>query len=338
MDAGVVARSSAGRFCRFRQGLAPHRFRIRSHLAHAPMPQFDRVALIGIGLINSSLAHAMRRHGMAGHISVGDTNAAHCQRAIELGIADAVFTDNALAVRDADLVVIGVPLSAVAPVALEIGPHLKGGAIVTDVSSTKASVIRDLVPHLPKGVHFVPGHPIAGTEFSGPDAGFAEVFEKRFCLLTPLPDTPAAIVARVAAMWTACGMTVEMMDAEHHDRVLAITSHLPHLIAYTIVGTATQLGADLEEEVIRYSASGFRDFTRIAASDPTMWRDVFLNNREAVLDVLARFNADFERMQTAVREGDGVALFEWFQRTGAIRRGIVGLQQHLPEEGKRRSH
>ena len=300
-------------------------------------PLFNRVALIGIGLINSSLAHAMRRYGMAGHITVGDTNAAHCERAIALGIADAVFTDNALAVRDADLVVIGVPLSAVAPVAAQIGPHLKAGAIVTDVCSTKASVIRDLVPHLPDGVHFVPGHPIAGTEFSGPDAGFAEVFEKRFCLLTPLPGTPAEIVARIAAMWTACGMTVEMMDAEHHDRVLAITSHLPHLIAYTIVGTATQLGADLEEEVIRYSASGFRDFTRIAASDPTMWRDVFLNNRDAVLDVLSRFNADFERMQDAVRDSDGQALFDWFTRTGAIRRGIVGLQQHTPEDAKLRT-
>ena len=300
------------------------------------MPFFDRVALIGIGLINSSLAHAIRRYGMAGHITVGDTNAAHCQRALELGIADAVFTDNALAVRDADLVVLGVPLSAVAPVAAEIGAHLKSGAIVTDVCSTKASVIRDLVPHLPPGVHFVPGHPIAGTEFSGPDAGFAEVFEKRFCLLTPLPDTPADVVERVAELWTTCGMTVEMMDAEHHDRVLAITSHLPHLIAYTIVGTATELGADLEEEVIRYSASGFRDFTRIAASDPTMWRDVFLNNRDAVLDVLARFNDDFARMQDAVRDGDGAALFEWFTRTGAIRRGIVNLQQHTPEEAKAR--
>ena len=295
---------------------------------------FERVALIGIGLINSSLAHAMRRHGMAGHIVVGDTNALHCQRAIELGIADEVFTDNALAVRDADLVVLGVPVAAIAAVAAEIGPHLKAGAIVTDVCSTKASVIRDLVPHLPSGVHFVPGHPIAGTEFSGPDAGFAEVFEERFCLLTPLPGTPDDAVARVSDMWRQCGMTVELMDAEHHDRVLAITSHLPHLIAYTIVGTATDLGTELEEEVIRYSASGFRDFTRIAASDPTMWRDVFLNNREAVLDVLSRFNADFERMQAAVREGDGEVLFELFARTGAIRRGIVSLQQHKAEEGK----
>jgi cyclohexadieny/prephenate dehydrogenase len=297
---------------------------------------FDRVALIGIGLINSSLAHAMRRHGMAGHITVGDTNAHHCQRAIELGIADAVFTDNALAVRDADLVVLGVPVAAIASVAAEIGPHLKPGAIVTDVCSTKASVIRDLVPHLPAGVWFVPGHPIAGTEFSGPDAGFAEVFEGRFCLLTPLAGTPPEVVGRVAAMWTTCGMHVETMDAEHHDRVLAITSHLPHLIAYTIVGTATDLGTHLEEEVIRYSASGFRDFTRIAASDPTMWRDVFLNNRDAVLDVLARFNADFERIQAAVRDGDGDTLFELFTRTGAIRRGIVQLQQHTPEAAKAR--
>ena len=299
-------------------------------------PMFDRVALIGIGLINSSLAHAMRRYGIAQHITVGDTNAAHCQRALELGIADSVFTDNALAVRDADLVVLGVPLSAVAVVASQIGAHLKPGAIVTDVCSTKASVVRDVVPHLRGGVHFVPGHPIAGTEFSGPDAGFAEVFEGRFCLLTPLPDTPRDSVAQIEAMWRRCGMTVESMDAEHHDRVLAITSHLPHLIAYTIVGTATELGKDLEEEVIRYSASGFRDFTRIAASDPTMWRDVFLNNRDAVLDVLARFNADFERMQTAVRDGDGQALFDWFTRTGAIRRSIVGLQQHTPEDAKLR--
>ena len=297
---------------------------------------FDRVALIGIGLINSSLAHAMRRHGMAGHIAVGDTNPHHCQRALELGIADAVFTDNALAVRDADLIVLGVPVAAIAAVAAQVGAHLKPGAIVTDVCSTKASVIRDLVPRLPAGVYFVPGHPIAGTEFSGPDAGFAEVFDERFCLLTPLPDTPPAIVARVAAMWERCGMNVEMMDAEHHDRVLAITSHLPHLIAYTIVGTATDLGTALEEEVIRYSASGFRDFTRIAASDPTMWRDVFLNNRDAVLDVLARFNADFTRVQNAVRDGDGETLFELFTRTGAIRRGIVSMQQHKPEDAKPR--
>ncbi|MBC7844184.1 MAG: prephenate/arogenate dehydrogenase family protein [Gemmatimonadaceae bacterium] len=303
-------------------------------LDESPAPKFDRVALIGIGLINSSLAHAMRRHGMAGHIVVGDSNALHCQRALELGIADAVFTDNALAVRDADLIVLGVPVAAIAAVAAEIGPHLTAGAIVTDVCSTKASVIRDLMPHLPAGVHFVPGHPIAGTEFSGPDAGFAEVFEERFCLLTPLVGTPDAVIARVAAMWTRCGMTVEVMDAEHHDRVLAITSHLPHLIAYTIVGTATDLGTELEEEVIRYSASGFRDFTRIAASDPVMWRDVFLNNREAVLDVLSRFNEDFARIQTAVREGDGEALFELFKRTGAIRRGIVGLRQHTAEEQK----
>ena len=193
-------------------------------------PMFDRVALIGIGLINSSLAHAMRRYGMAHHISIGDTNAAHCQRALELGIADAAFTDNTLAVRDADLVVLGVPLSAVASVAVQIGAHLKPGAIVTDVCSTKASVVRDVLPHLPASVYFVPGHPIAGTEFSGPDAGFAEVFEGRFCLLTPLPDTPRDSVAQIEAMWRRCGMTVESMDAEHHDRVLAITSHLPHQI------------------------------------------------------------------------------------------------------------
>lgn len=193
-------------------------------------------------------------------------------------------------------------------------------------------MIRDLAPHLPAGVHLVPGHPIGGTEFSGPDAGFAEKFEKRFGLLTPLADTPTDDVARVAEMWATRAMTIEMMNAEHRDWVLAITSHLPHLIAYTIVGTATQLGADLKEKVFRCSASGSRDLTRIAASDPTMWRDVLLNNREAVLDVVERFNEDFGRM----RAGDGVALYEWFRKTGAIRRAIAGEQQHLPEEGKRR--
>ena len=298
-------------------------------------PKFQRVALIGIGLINSSLSHALRRHAMADAIVVGDINPEHVARALELDLADEAGTDLAAVVAQADLVVLGVPVSAIADVAREIGPHLTPGAIVTDVCSTKQSVIRDVLPHLADDVFFVPGHPLAGTEHSGPDSGFAELFHDRYCLLTPLPGTPVAVVDRVAALWTQCGMRVERMDAEHHDKTLAITSHLPHLIAYTIVGTAADLADDLQQEVIRYSASGFRDFTRIAASDPTMWRDVFLNNRDAVLDVLQRFTEDLSGMQRAIRKGDGDALFNLFTRTREIRRGIVTQNQDTPETAKR---
>lgn len=300
------------------------------------MPHFKQVTLIGIGLINASLAHVMRRHHMADKIVVGDINQNNCQRALDLKIADAATTDLVKAVRGAELVVLGVPISAMGPVAKEIGPHVPVGTIVTDVGSTKQAVIADVVPHLPAGVHFVPGHPLAGTENSGPDAGFAELFEERFCLLTPLPDTAPAVIETVRAMWASCGMTVELMDPAHHDKVLAITSHLPHLIAYTIVGTASDLAQDLQQEVIRYSASGFRDFTRIAASDPTMWRDIFLNNKEAVLDVLQRFTEDLTALQRAVRKGEGETLFNLFTRTRAIRRGIVSMKQDKTEDAKRR--
>ncbi|MBI1273471.1 MAG: prephenate/arogenate dehydrogenase family protein [Alphaproteobacteria bacterium] len=295
---------------------------------------FNKVALVGIGLIGSSLALGLRKHGMAGTITIGDANPDHVERARARGLGDHVTGSNAEAVRDADLVVLGVPVSAMGAVAADIAQALKPGAIVVDTGSTKQSVIRDVAPHLPKGVHFVPAHPIAGTENSGPDAGFAELFEGRYCILTPPPGTDKAAVEKVTEMWARCGATVEAMEAVHHDKVFAITSHLPHLIAYTIVGTATDLADDIKTEVIRYSASGFRDFTRIAASDPTMWRDVFLNNREAVLEMIQRFSEDLTALQRAIRHGEGDKLFNLFTRTRAIRRGIVDAKQHVPEDQK----
>ena len=300
---------------------------------------FERIAIIGIGLIGSSLARAVRRGGLAGHVAGCAKTAATRETALDLGIVDSAHADPAEAVRDADLVVICTPLGTYAELAARIGPRLMPGAIVSDVGSVKQAVIRDLSPHLPDGTHLVPGHPVAGTEHSGPRAGFAERFEGRWCILTPPPGTDRAAGEQVAALWRAVGMTIEIMEPQHHDRVLAITSHLPHLIAYTIVGTVFDLEDQLRNqtddggdsinrtEVIKYSAGGFRDFTRIAASDPVMWRDVFLNNREAVLEMLGRFSEDLAALQRAIRWGEGERLEDLFTRTRAIRRDIIEARQ-----------
>jgi cyclohexadieny/prephenate dehydrogenase len=288
---------------------------------------FDRVALIGIGLIGSSLARVLRRDSP-------DTTIVACARRAEtlasvrrLELADATTDDPAEAASGADIVVIATPLSAYAAIGERVKPALNDGAILTDVGSVKQMAIRDLLPHVPPGVHFVPGHPVAGTEHSGPEAGFAELFRDRWCILTPLPDTASEAVGAVARMWERCGMRVVTMSADHHDKVLAMTSHLPHLIAYTIVGTATDLEESLKSEVIEFSASGFRDFTRIAASDPVMWRDIFLNNREAVLEIVQRFTEDLTALQRAIRWGEGDKLEELFTRTRAIRRAIIEAKQ-----------
>jgi cyclohexadieny/prephenate dehydrogenase len=288
---------------------------------------FTRAAVIGVGHIGSSLVRAMRQSQAARMIVGCDASEAVRKRLGELGIVDQVEGDAGAAVRGADLVVIATPLGAYEAVAAAIAPHLGSGTIVTDVGSVKRTAMRDVAPRLPAGVHLVPGHPIAGTEHSGPDSGFAELFQGRWCILTPPAGTDPAIVERIAAIWRAAGSMVEMMDPEHHDQVLAITSHLPHLIAYTIVGTATDLEEHLKAEVIRYSASGFRDFTRIAASDPVMWRDIFLNNRDAVLEMLGRLYEDLAILQRAIRVGDGATLEAHFARTRAIRRGIVEAKQ-----------
>jgi cyclohexadieny/prephenate dehydrogenase len=290
-------------------------------------PMFERVAIIGIGLIGSSLARVLRRDGLAGEIVACARSAATRDKALELGIADRATEDAAAAVAGADLVVLATPLSAYAGIAATIAPALQQGAILTDVGSVKQAVIRDLLPLLPPGVQFVPGHPVAGTEHSGPEAGFAELFVDRWCILTPPPTTDAAAVEKIIALWEKAGMRVVVMDPDHHDKVLAVTSHLPHLIAYTIVGTATDLEESLKSEVIKFSASGFRDFTRIAASDPVMWRDIFLNNREAVLEILQRFSEDLSALQRAIRWGEGDKLQELFTRTRAIRRSIIEARQ-----------
>jgi cyclohexadieny/prephenate dehydrogenase len=290
-------------------------------------PLFDRVAIIGIGLIGSSLARVIRRDNPTTHITACARRAETLAAVRRLGIADAVTDDPAEAVADADLVVLATPLSAYADVAARIAPALKLGAIVTDVGSVKEQAIADLKPVLPSGVHLVPGHPVAGTEHSGPEAGFAEMFADRWCILTPLEDSDPEAVAKVTALWQLAKMRVVTMPAEHHDKVLAVTSHLPHLIAYTIVGTATELGQDLQSEVIAFSAGGFRDFTRIAASDPVMWRDIFLANSDAVLELLQRFSEDLTALQRAIRRGDGETLHSWFTRTRAIRRSIIEAKQ-----------
>lgn len=288
---------------------------------------FDTVAIVGIGLIGSSLARRIRRDGLARRVVTVDSDAAHRDEALALGVVDAACEGYAEALAGADLVIVCVPISAYAGVAAAMAPHLGKGAIVTDVGSVKIAAIRDIAPNIPAGVHFVPGHPIAGTEHSGPASGFPTLFEGRWCILTPLPGTEQAIVDRVAGFWAAAGSMIEIMEPVHHDRVLAITSHLPHLIAYTIVGTATDLETSMRQEVIKFSASGFRDFTRIAASDPVMWRDIFLNNKEAVLDVLQRFTEDLTALQRAIRWGEGDKLFDLFTRTRAIRRSIIDAKQ-----------
>jgi cyclohexadieny/prephenate dehydrogenase len=290
-------------------------------------PLFGKLAIIGIGLIGSSIARAVAEQGLAGRVAVGDKNPLHCKKALELGLCQEAHEDLALAVKDADLVLLCAPIGANAEIAERIAQHLKPGVIVSDVGSVKQAVIRDIGPFLPEGAHLVPGHPIAGTEFSGPEAGFASLFNGRWCILTPPTGTDEAATAKVKALWESFGSMIEIMDPAHHDMVLAITSHLPHLIAYTIVGTATNLEESLQGEVVRYSASGFRDFTRIAASDPIMWRDVFLNNREAVLEMLQRFSEDLTALQRAIRWGEGQTLEDLFTRTRAIRRGIIDAKQ-----------
>jgi cyclohexadieny/prephenate dehydrogenase len=290
-------------------------------------PLFDKVAIIGIGHIGSSLSRRILRDKLANRVVTLDSNAEHRKLAVELGAVDAATDDWKEAIGGADLVVVSVPIGAYTQVAESMAPHLMPGAIVSDVGSVKVTAIRDISPFLPEGVHFVPGHPIAGTEHSGPTAGFPTLFEGRWCILTPPPGTDPEAVERVAALWRAAGSMVEIMEPAHHDQVLAITSHLPHLIAYTIVSTATDLEGTLQQEVIKFSASGFRDFTRIAASDPVMWRDIFLNNREAVLAVLQQFNEDLTALQRAIRWGEGDKLQELFSRTRAIRRSIIDAKQ-----------
>lgn len=297
---------------------------------------FDRIALIGFGLIGGSIARAARLHGLAREIVTTARSERTRARVAELGLVDRVVESNAEAVRDADLVILCIPVGACGPVAHEIAGVLKPGAIISDVGSVKAAIVRDMAPHLPAGIHFVPAHPVAGTENSGPDSGFAELFINRWCILTPPEGTDHGAVDRLRAFWAALGAKVEIMTPEHHDRVLAITSHLPHLIAYTIVGTADELAQVTESEVIKFSAGGFRDFTRIAASDPTMWRDIFLSNKDAVLDMLGTFNEDLAKLTRAIRRGDGEALFDHFTRTRAIRRGIVevGQDSAAPDFGR----
>jgi cyclohexadieny/prephenate dehydrogenase len=288
---------------------------------------FQRLALIGVGLIGSSIARVVRREGIAAEIVGADTSPAARAEIEELKLCDWIFADAGQAVAGADLVIICTPIGAYAEIGQSIQKHLMPGAILSDVGSVKQAVIRDIAPVVPDGVHFIPGHPIAGTEHSGPKAGFAELFQGRWCILTPPPGTDEAAVEKLASLWRRAGSMVEQMEPGHHDQVLAITSHLPHLIAYTIVGTAFGLEESTRREVIKFSASGFRDFTRIAASDPIMWRDIFLNNREAVLEMLGRFTEDLTALQRAIRWGEGEKLQELFTRTRAIRRSIIEAKQ-----------
>ena len=297
---------------------------------------FDRIALIGIGLIGSSIAHDIKRLGLAKEVVISTRSTETLKRAEELKLGDRYTPSSAEAVKDADLVIVSVPVGASESVAKEIAAHLKPGAIVTDVGSTKASVIAQMQPHMPSNVHFIPGHPLAGTEKSGPDAGFPGLFKGRWCIFTPVPGTDEAAIKTLRDFWETLGSRVDEMDPEHHDKVLAIVSHLPHLIAYNIVGTADDLETVTESEVIKYSASGFRDFTRLAASDPTMWRDVCLHNRDAILEMLSRFSEDLASLQRAIRWGEGDKIFELFTRTRAIRRSIVEAGQDVdaPDFGR----
>ncbi len=291
------------------------------------MPSFRRIALLGIGLVNGSLALALKRHGAVEKITACARRAETRQRALELGLCDRALADPAQAVEGADLVVLGVPPGAMGPVAQAMAPGLDPEAVITDVGSVKTQIVHDVIPHLPTPARFVPGHPVAGTERSGPDAAFATLFVNRRVILTPIEDTDPEATARVRALWELTGASVDLMTPEHHDRILAITSHLPHLIAYTIVGTVADLETQTRSEVFKYAAGGFTDFTRIAASDPTMWRDVFLTNREAVLEMLGRFTEDLVRLQRAIRWSDGDTLYELFSRTRAIRRAVIEAGQ-----------
>jgi cyclohexadieny/prephenate dehydrogenase len=297
---------------------------------------YKKVALIGLGLIAGSVAHAIRRAGLAETISGYSRSGETRDIAREIKLCDQVCDTVADAVKDADLVILAVPVGAMAAVAKEIGPHLKAGATLSDVGSVKAAVIKNVSPFVPDNVHFIPAHPLAGTEHSGPRSGFAELFDNRWCILVPVENTDKAALANLRDFWEKLGSNVEVMDAQHHDLVLAVTSHAPHLIAYTMVGVADDLSRVTDKEVINFSAAGFRDFTRIAASDPTMWRDVFLNNKEATLEILGRFTEELFDLQRAIRHGDGDFLHDYFTRTRAIRRGIIeaGQDTDAPDFGR----
>ena len=290
-------------------------------------PLFRRVAIVGFGLIGSSVARVLRRDGLAGEIVACDASAEARARVLALGIADRAVASPAAAVRGADLVMLCTPVRSFGAIGAAMAPGLARGAIVSDVGSVKGAVVEALAPHIPRGVHLVPGHPIAGTENSGPDAGFAELFQGRWCVLTPPEGTSARAVGRVAEFWRRAGMEIATMSPAHHDRVLAITSHVPHLIAYTIVSTVSDLEETMRAEVIKFAASGFRDFTRVAGSDPTMWRDIFLSNKDAVLEMTGRLYEDIALLQKAIRHGDGDTLHRVFSRSRRVRRGIVQAKQ-----------
>ena len=298
---------------------------------------YDRVALIGLGLIASSMSHAIKRAGLAGEVVGYALSEATRQTARDIGLCDQIYNSAAEAVEGADLIVLCVPVGAMDSVAQDIAPYLKAGAVVSDVGSVKRAVIDAVAPHLSDNVHFVPAHPLAGTEHSGPTSGFAELFDDRWCIIVPDLCDDDAVVAKLTALWRGMGSNVDKMDADHHDLVLAVTSHTPHLIAYTMVGVADDLRRVTDSEVIKYSAAGFRDFTRIAASDPTMWRDVFLNNKEATLEVLGRFTEELFMLQRAIREGDGDHLHDYFTRTRSIRRSIIeaGQDTDAPNFGRK---
>lgn len=302
-------------------------------------PLFAQLTIVGVGLIGSSLLRVARQRNLATRLVAVDASEAVCVRVREIGIADDVTSDAREGVRGADLVILCTPVAAIETVARDIAAHLAAGVILSDVGSVKGAVVAGIQPHLPDSVHFIPAHPVAGTEYSGPDAGFSTLFVDRWCILTPPEGTDASAVEKLQAFWSEAGSNVEIMTPSHHDLVLAITSHVPHLIAYNIVGTAADLEEVTQSEVIKFSAGGFRDFTRIAASDPTMWRDIFLNNRDAVLEMLGRFNEDLAALQRMIRWGDGQGLFDLFTRTRAIRRSIIaqGQETQAPDFGRRRT-
>ncbi len=288
---------------------------------------FGKITIIGMGLIGSSLARSIRDNKLAKTVVGVDSSKDVCEKLVQLGLVDEVTSSAIDGVKGADFIILATPVGAIDCIAEAIGPFLKEGSIISDAGSVKGTIAASFEKHIPSFVHIVPAHPIAGTENSGPEAGFPELFHNRWCILTPLENTPIAAVEKVSAFWEACGSVIEIMDAKHHDLVLGVTSHLPHLIAYTIVGTATELEDEVTSEVLKFSASGFRDFTRIAASDPEMWRDVFLHNRESVLEILGRFSEDLSAMQKAIRRGDGDFLFDYFSNTRDIRRKIIELGQ-----------
>lgn len=303
-----------------------------------PPPMFNKVAMIGLGLIGSSLCHAMHRANLAGSITGHARSKQTRDKALELGLCDEVYERPEDAVKDADLIIYCVPVGVCGTIAESVAPNIKPGAIISDVGSVKETVVLDMSPHIPNHAHFIPAHPVAGTEHSGPEAGFAELFDNRWCILTPVEGSDNEAVQKLQSFWEACGSSVEVMTPKHHDMVLATTSHLPHLIAYNIVGTAADLEEVTESEVIKFSAGGFRDFTRIAASDPVMWRDIFLTNKDAVLEMLGRFSEDLSALQRAIRWGDGDALLEHFTRTRAIRRNIIDAGQETDEPDFGRTH